>query len=115
MKRRGTYFLLSCVFTCLIASGIFSQNRSADSLKSVVNKNNEDTNEVKACAELCKLYYNSGEYAEAVSFGQKGIALAEKLNYPQGLAKCFRYMGSVYFLQSDLHKAQIYYSKALKI
>ncbi|MBI2966197.1 MAG: tetratricopeptide repeat protein [Bacteroidetes bacterium] len=96
-----------------------AQNRKIDSLnKQLLNLNSQsgtyqrDTGIVNTLTLLCWEYRVAGEMEKAKEYCNKGIALAEKVNYPPGMAKCSNNLGIVYSVQANYDSALECYNKA---
>src|SRR5690242_13826795 len=59
-----------------------AQEISIDSLKSVIKQHKEDTTEVNTLVILA----NSSQFPDAISYGNQGLRLAQKINYKKGEA-----------------------------
>ena len=69
----------------LIASVICAQRNNTDSLLKLINLHRSDTAEVIALAYLGS---QQTQMDSAIIYAQRGIALAEKLNYLRGKGYC---------------------------
>jgi two-component system, sensor histidine kinase PdtaS len=112
MKRSVAFILF---FIIIRVPDGFSQNQSLiDSLKTVLNNSNPDTNRVILLSNLCFEYANS-DPNEALVYGHLGESLASQLKYKKGTALCKAKMGLVYFNQGQYENALVHYLQALKI
>lgn len=105
---------LRCIFFLLIIwPPILAQNK-ADSLKSIIEGAKQDTNLVKtlyAYADAFRLK-NVTDFKRYVD---QGLALAEKLDFDQGLAEGYRRTGTYYRMQSNYEEGTVYFLKSLQI
>ena len=85
-----------------------------DSLTAELSKSKQDTNHLKLLNELSFIYYTI-EPDKGIEYGEKGLLLAQKLDWIQGLAGCYNSLGVNYASKSDYPKALEYYHKSLKI
>jgi tetratricopeptide (TPR) repeat protein len=60
-------------------------------------------------------YYQSGNFAQALSFYQNAMKATLKLNKKNDVANLMQKIGIVYFNQTDYKKALVYFEYALKI
>ena len=76
-----------CLF---IITTIVAQNQSiADSLKTIINLQKQDTIQVNALAYLA---YEQKQFDSIIKYAREGLRLAQKLNYKKGEADCFLVM-----------------------
>lgn len=91
----------------------FSQSET-DSLENVVKAGAQDTGTVNALNLLCKKNWSS-EQEKALEYGNRALALAQKIKYKKGAAQALNNMGVVYYNFSDYNKAMNYHFKSLEI
>lgn len=84
------------------------KTRNIDSLLMLVNSGPDDTLKVSAYGNLCKELKNAGRYSEALSYGSKGLELANELDHDRGKALCGNNLGLVYFRLGN-YDSSIYY------
>ena len=78
--------LLLLTVSLSIAGFNLAQQHKADSLMTIISHNNADIAEVNA---LVLLANQQTESDSAIKYAQKGLLLAQKLNYRKGEADCF--------------------------
>jgi len=106
------------VFSGILLHPTFAQKQGqakVDSLLSVLKKAKEDTNKVVILNNLSDEYETMGEYVKENNFGKEGLALAQKLQFKKGEAKCYINIGNLYWYQSNYNKALENYLSSLKI
>ena len=85
-----------------------------DSLLRQLPKAKEDTNKVKLLVDLSHTYYSINP-DEGLKYGKQGLALAEKLDWEQGMANAGRTIAGNYgYGKSDYPMALKYASQALQ-
>jgi two-component system, NtrC family, sensor kinase len=89
-----------------------TQLRKQDSLLSIVNRQQGDTNEVKALAELAFLQ-NSPD--SGIYFGERGAVLAKSLGDEKDEADCLYRSSLVFGVMGNLSQAIFYQLRALEI
>jgi tetratricopeptide (TPR) repeat protein len=100
------------IFFCLVINVGFAQQAYIDSLQKKLATSAQDTNRVKLLAKLADIYTN---YDSAILYARQGVALAEKINFPEWEAACFLSMGNVYAAILDEINAIESYQKSLEI
>jgi len=76
-------FVLLFLFLQILSTG-YTQRSFIDSLKQVINQNKQDIPEVNALIILS----NITSFNDAVNYAEKGLLLAQKINYKKGEADC---------------------------
>lgn len=114
IKKLSSYWFLSICLLCL-TSNISAQNKQVDSLLNLIKKhNNQDTTLVKLYCDLAENYrYFNPEKMEPMAM--KGLKLAEKLGYKQGIGDCMLALGISSSFMGDHTKALSYDSMAIVI
>ena len=106
------FFLVSCGWTNSYAQK--QGQERIDSLLQVLPKTSEDTNKVKLLNDLsvtCR-YIN---HLKGIAYGKQGLALAEKLNWSNGIAQTSKALGDNLMNDIDCSQAIKYYSRSLGI
>nr|WP_321450892.1 AraC family transcriptional regulator [uncultured Carboxylicivirga sp.] len=68
-----------------------------------------------AAQQLCKIYFNLGNYTNSLDISIKGIKIVEKSdNNAQLLSNLYLNAGNIYSVFEDHEKAHIYYNEGLK-
>lgn len=86
-----------------------------DSLFRVEGTAKEDTNKVLIYDKLCWELKNTGRYSESVVYGEKAVALAEKLKFNRGLAASCNSLGIAYYRKASFDSAEMYLQRAVEI
>ncbi len=91
------------VFFLIIINGIYAQNNTAtDSLKNIINKQQNDTPEVNALSCLANQQASSDSGFE---YAQQVLLLARKIKYKKGEGECLWVLATCYFHRGDIIKA----------
>ncbi|MCX6248804.1 MAG: tetratricopeptide repeat protein [Bacteroidetes bacterium] len=113
--RTGSLFLL---FLIPFAFQGLAQQQGKKDLKSLLVRlatyQKEDTVKIGLYRDIAFLSYSTNPKT-GIDYGEKGIALAEKLNYRKGLIFCLISTGVCYWSTSNYPKALEILLKALKI
>ena len=105
--------LLTILFT-LNHSPLTSQKQGqelVDSLLTQLTKSKDDTNKVRLISKLSKEYYQIDPDA-GIEYGKKGLELAKKLNWEEGIADLYVSLGTDYLGKSEYPIALDYFLKA---
>ena len=103
------------ILLALISSCAFAQDQQViDSLKHELAIAKHDTSRVLIMAVLCERYRNS-KPDSALFFGEKGMALAEKIKFPKGMIRNTAYYGRIFRDLGNLPKEMAMQFKALQI
>ena len=100
------FFLCCCSFTI-----VFSQNKTADSLKNVLSKSKSDIEKVQLLNEMAD-YYKSSNPDLMEEYATKALALAQKINYKAEEATALLNLGIVNIISGDYPKALDFFSQA---
>ena len=100
----------------LITAFCYSQQtqKNIDSLLIVLNKSEADTSKVNLFKKIAA-HYNVAHLDSARAFAEKGILLAEKLNYKEGQWQNLNVLGNYFERKTDYNNALKYYDQALTI
>jgi serine phosphatase RsbU (regulator of sigma subunit)/Tfp pilus assembly protein PilF len=109
------FIFFSCCLKAQQAPLNAANNRSIDSLQTYIRNAKEDTLKIKAVIELGKLYINNGNFEIGFKYVKQGQELAQRLNYPKGIANSYYIIGRVYAHHGDYTKALEAYFNSLKI
>ena len=102
-----------CISLVIVSSLCSGQNNQIDSLKSIVEKANEDTAKVNTLLALSgKLLRTDPE--STIRYSLQAKELAEKLEFHSGLAYALKSVGMGYYLKADYFDALIYWQQSLK-
>ena len=103
--RQITYktILLTAIFFCSVIS--FAQDtEQIDSLENLLETDIEDTSKVLILDDLSYYHWNDNP-EKANNYAQKELELAQKINFPYGIAKAYCNFGAVCVVKGDYRKA----------
>jgi tetratricopeptide (TPR) repeat protein len=106
--------IAAILFFFLLAGAVFSQQRTVDSLVAVIKGMPGDSAKVNRLNELVSKMQYLDPVAAARTASQS-MDLAEKINYPLGLATACRLYGVLYVDRMVLDSGKIYYDRAYSI
>jgi len=98
-------------FCCLVGR---SQDRPADSLKSLLKTAVDDSSRIRLLLQLSTHFLNIST-EEAKSYGQSALALTEKLNDEPHRALALKNIGIAYYFQGNTPATLEYYSESLRV
>ncbi len=107
--RKLIFFFCSILFF----SNCFSQDREADSLLALLNKESADTARVDLMNKIAVNYFNTSP-EKAMQYGTEAKTLAETKGYTQGLAYALKNIGIAYYMQADYIQTLTYWNQSLK-
>ena len=84
-----------------------------DSLKEVANGLPDDTSKVKTLLEISTVLWRS-DPEQAIQYSNEAITLAEKNNFPQGLALALKNIGLSYYMKGDYVNVLNYWQQSLE-
>jgi tetratricopeptide (TPR) repeat protein len=90
---------------------VLAQNKTADSLKNVLNKSKSDIEKVQLLNEMAD-YYKSSNPDLMEEYATKALALAKKINYKAEEATALLNLGIVNIISGDYPKALDFFSQA---
>ncbi|MBI3501616.1 MAG: tetratricopeptide repeat protein [Bacteroidetes bacterium] len=108
MKKLILFSPLVLLFSFALAES------ETDSLEKSANAGVQDTGTVNALNLLCKKNWSSEE-EKALGYGNRALALAQKINYKKGEAQALNNLGVSYYNFSEYDKALDEHFKALAI
>src|ERR1041385_7458208 len=104
------------VFIIVICSFNFkAQNKTIDSLITILNKAKQDTSKVLQLCYLCGECRAIGQYDNALAFGKQAYQLSGQLDFKRGLARSSSHIANVYYKQSNFPLALKSHFEALNI
>jgi signal transduction histidine kinase/uncharacterized protein HemY len=111
--------LLLLISTFLLTGFTLSQdnpqtNPKIEELLTKLANTDESQDKVLILKDLC-WFYRRVDAEKALDYGNRGEKLAEKINFPEGKAKCLNNIGILYSDKGDYQKALEYYHKSLEI
>lgn len=82
----------------------------------IKHEKSNNKNKVAEClSSISQIYFDQGNYLEALDYNLKVLKLAEELKNETLLKSSYTNIGSIFLTQKDFVKATDYYSKALAI
>lgn len=111
IKTAAFLFVSICFFT----SDIQASNHLKDSLINTLKTAKEDTNKVNILNDLSRQYQGTGDFTEALSYAEKSLELAQKLNYSIGIGNALSSRGGVLWYLGENEKAIENHLKAAQI
>jgi|GEM_PF-1145363 len=105
------YFLIGLLPFLLSAQ----QERVIDSLEALLKSAKSDTNYVLLLNNIGVKYQNNAKYDRSLEYARSALKLAEKLNYPRGIADVYNDMANTHYLKGDYQKAIACHQPAIKI
>lgn len=115
-KSVGRLFTISIGLIALSSLSSVAKTKRVDSLRHVVlSPDTKDTTRVMALAGMAWEYKNrSGDPDSILLYANKGLTLAESVNFKKGVALCRMHIGMAYILQNDYAHAVQELNKALE-
>jgi PAS domain S-box-containing protein len=110
-RFHGRMILLCCL---LITSISFSQDRTIDSLESLLKSGVKGEERVDVLNELSYNHYDVND-SLANSYAQQALSLSSELNYPEGLKYANTLVGLGFFTQSKHDQARRYFRASQNI
>jgi len=114
----GLLLLLFLLFGEGWGGAVFAQKQGQeriDSLKTELKIIKADTGKVNISNDLCRQFWQSGDYLAAQKYAQDALIYAQKIKYPKGEAEAYRNIGNIYNDRGNYQKALDDHSAALKI
>ncbi len=111
-------FYISILFLIINSTSGSAQNKTVDSLLTVLKTVKADTTKVDILNELAKFDgYQSGNFEKCLQYTQQAKTIAEQTDppYKKGIASSINIIGNIYYTQSNYSQALNYYTAALKI
>src|SRR5262245_13796582 len=109
MKKYFFLYLLAC------STGISGQNKSIDSLKTILPDVKSDSQKVNTFNALSREMWHADDYSQAVKFAGRAMSLADSIGYDKGRAGALINLGYVYYSQGSYPEALKNSFDALKI
>jgi len=98
-----------------MATAGYAQNKSIDSLRTLLATAKDDTNKVNILNGLGKNLVKYSAYPEVYTLEQTAAALSEKLHYDKGIAHANYYLARCYISRGKYDSALQCYDRALKL
>ncbi|GAC1481246.1 MAG: hypothetical protein NVS1B13_03060 [Flavisolibacter sp.] len=102
------------IFLVFLALSGLAQSKTTDSLKTELAFSRADTNRVNILVSLAN-YYKFEHPDSAILFGQQGLTLSRKLNYPPGEAGAWFNLAVTYNYLGNTSKALDFQFKSLQV
>ena len=99
---------------CLSFLSPKAQTFAIDSLEKALQITAEDTAKVIIFNRLCR-EYNNHDIDKALEYGNRGLSLARKLNYKEGIAKSYIFIGVAHYTNGNYNQAIFNYRQSLLI
>lgn len=112
--KKAALFLVCQWFGMLLLTAQLERQFNFDSLKKVAPAMPDNQAKVSAYLDMCQ-YSWSVNPPEAVEFGKKALAVAEKIKWEQGIANANGVLGLSYGNLADYNLARQYLQKSLAI
>jgi signal transduction histidine kinase len=108
-------FIITGFFCCLFSIIVFSQDKQADSLLTILSKAKEDTNKVYMLTVIAKKLSYMGDDANALEYANKAMELAKKLNLTSTVAQSYETLSTVYTNAENMAESDKNLYMALKL
>jgi serine phosphatase RsbU (regulator of sigma subunit)/tetratricopeptide (TPR) repeat protein len=107
-----SYFIGLLFFTCQLVA--IAQNSKADSLRTLLKSDKQDTNKVNHYIALAKLlaYTNPDT---SIILGNQALKLAENISWRKGISTSLGQLGVFNYIKGDFSLALDLYTRALKL
>lgn len=102
---------LSFFLLCWSFAVVFAQDRTADSLKNVLNQTKNDIEKVQLLNEIAD-YYKSSNPILMEDYASNALSLAKKINYKAEEATALLHLGIAKIISGDYPKALDFFSQA---
>jgi adenylate cyclase len=109
--RAKALIIIVCTFLILAAG---AQNNTADSLKALLSKANNDTTKVDLQLQISRAYYNSS-WEEVIRYSNEAAVLSAELQYPKGEALAHKNIGVAHYFQGNPLEAVQAWEKSLQL
>ena len=93
---------------------VYTQNKSIDSLITLVNRSENDTNQVNNLYSIAR-YFLFVDPDKAMEFNNKAIRIADSLKFWKGKALSLDISGIYHQNKGEFDKAYAFYSQSLEI
>ena len=108
-------FLFPFFIFQFVVCALPAQNKTVDSLLTLLQNDKPDTNKVIHLNKLSWEYINIGDYTVALQYGNVALQLAEQLNFRKAIATAYNNIGVVYYHQGNYDKALENHLASLKL
>lgn len=114
MSKRAFKSFILPIIPLFLASSLFAQYTSTDSLLNILSNLPEGEEKVDVLNQLSYSSYRS-DVLETMKYGEAALALAEKINYERGVAQAYNYLAIGYDMQGDADKSMELNEKSLEL
>jgi len=114
-KNRLFFYSIACLLVCVLLTPYHSLASRIDSLQNVLTtKSIPDSTRVNLYVAIAWEYKNKSLNIDSIeAYANKGIALASKIKYPIGTARCHIMLGTALLLNDDYDRGTAYLNDAL--
>lgn len=106
--------LLFSLLIFLFSTQAYSQNIEIDSLKKLLSVEKKDSVKVNILLGLSQEFFSSGP-EEAINYATQARDLADKINYTDGKARAYKFIGIAYYMQGNFLASIDNYEQSLAI
>lgn len=114
MRKRINISIISLFLLQSVSFKFIAQNRTIDSLKKLLVKDQEDTNKVNHFNGLVAQYIELAPDSSII-FAKKAITLAEKIDYKKGESSGYHGVAYTHFVTGNYFEALRHWHKALAL
>jgi len=111
MKKKIAFL---SVLLCFLCYSPIAQTPEIDSLKKEIATLPDDSTKVEALLALSKQYFSESP-EEAIAHATHAIELAEKINYPKGVAYAYKNIGIVHYKRDEYIETLSAWDESLRI
>jgi tetratricopeptide (TPR) repeat protein len=115
MKKIKNRFLLFLLLCCFYKTLFAQPGKEIDSLLLILKTSKEDTGQVNILNSLSRQFYRTANSSLGIEYGQKGLSLATKLHFQNGIVRSYNIIGRHYEYQGNYAEALRNHSVALKL
>jgi len=102
---KTNFLIVSSLFFVFIISGSRAET-VIDSLKSILESSQEDTNKINILNKLCAEYFYEGNYKFSLYYGNEANRLSKKYEYGKGIALSSFYSGEILLNKGNTNEAR---------
>ncbi|MEB8345119.1 tetratricopeptide repeat protein [Flavobacteriaceae bacterium KMM 6898] len=105
---------LAVVLFFISLAGISQNTKHIDSLKALINTEDNDSIAVNHLLEVASLLFNT-DPDSSMTYSYRAIVLAEKIKFKRGLAYAYKNMGLAHYYKGEYSYVLIFWKKSLAI
>jgi len=109
------YLLLLLLFLYIESSGQKKGQDLVDSMLQILPNMKEDSNKINLILQMSEQMYYLSKMNDGISYLEKGLAIAEKLNWKKGIGDCYLNLGNFVGDTGNIAGARSYFEKSLEI